>query len=62
MATKFDALSGKSWTRLFLFPFDCGRGFGGDIVHNSVDARDFVGDASGDFCQKLIGKPCPING
>ena len=45
-----------------LFPLDRARGFGSDVVDDPVDARDFVGDANGDFFQNRVGDLRPMRG
>ena len=36
-----------------LLPLDRSRGFGGDVVDDTVDVFDFVDDAHGDFLQHV---------
>jgi len=43
-------------------PFDGGGGFAGDVVHDAVDASDFVDDAVGDAGHNLVGEVDPVGG
>ena len=43
-----------------LFPLDRGRGLGGNIVTDAIDAADFVDDTVGDAAQKFRRKLRPI--
>ena len=39
-----------------LFPLDCARGFGGDVVNDTVDSIDFFDDAAHHGIEKFPGK------
>lgn len=45
-----------------LFPLDCGRGFGGDVVANAVDAADLVDDVVADAGHEIVGQMGPVGG
>ncbi len=47
---------------VFLFPLDCGWGFGGDVVDYAVDAADFVDYLVADFCEEFVGEVYPVGG
>ena len=44
-----------------LFPLDRGRGFGGDVVNDAVDAADFADDLVGDVAEKVVGEGEPVS-
>ncbi len=46
----------------FLFPLDCGGGFGGDVVDDAVDAFDLVDDAVRGARQEVGGETGPVGG
>ena len=48
--------------RVFLFPLDCCRRFGGDVVDNAVDAANFVDDLIGGLGKEFVGEMHPVGG
>ena len=43
-----------------LFPLDCCRRFGGDIVHNAVNSLHFVHNGVGNFRKEFVRQANPI--
>ena len=47
---------------MILFPLHRSGGFGGDVVDDTVNAVDLIGDPAGDLGQDVIRKPGPVGG
>lgn len=48
--------------RLPLFPLNCGRWLGGDVVDYAIDAAHLVDDFIADVGQEFIGEMNPVGG
>ena len=44
------------------FPFDGGRGLGGDVIDHAVDPADLVNDAARNASKNIVRKFRPIGG
>ena len=44
-----------------LFPFNSGRWFARNIVHDAVDVIYFIDDAAGNFIEDIVGDACPVS-
>ena len=49
------------WGILKLFPLDCCRWFGGNVIEDAVDVVHFVDDAARNLIQYLVRDACPVS-
>ena len=52
----------EPWYRKHLFPLDSRGRFGANVVHDAIDAADFVDDSVGDPAEYVMRKFVPVRG